>query len=223
MKRALAIFAKTPLPGRVKTRLSPPLSPGQAAELYRCMLLDIIERAAGLRADMVIFHEGSAAFFRKAAPDALLVHQSTGGLGERLEHAFQELSGRGYGTRVVIGTDSPDLPLAFIEEAFQKLEQGSDAVFGPAEDGGYYLVGVRDGHGALFQDIPWSSDSVLETSLRRAQASALAAALLPSWHDVDSWDDLLRPSLLEPSNDAPRTRAFIAALDLAASLAADAV
>ncbi|WP_224983662.1 TIGR04282 family arsenosugar biosynthesis glycosyltransferase [Geomonas agri] len=223
MKRALAIFAKTPLPGRVKTRLSPPLLPAQAAELYRCMLLDIIERSAGLSAAIVIFYEGSTDFFRKAAPEALLVHQSTGGLGERLEHAFQELSGHGYGARVVIGTDSPDLPLAFIEEAFQKLEQGSDVVFGPAEDGGYYLVGVRDSYGALFQDIPWSSEKVLETSLRRAEASALTAAVLSSWHDVDSWDDLLRPSLLEQSNRAPRTRAFIAALDLAAPLAADAV
>ncbi|GFO65291.1 TIGR04282 family arsenosugar biosynthesis glycosyltransferase [Geomonas paludis] len=223
MKRALAIFAKTPLPGRVKTRLSPPLSPPQAAELYRCMLLDIIERAAGLEADVVIFYEGSAEFFRKAAPDALLVHQSTGGLGLRLEHAFQELSGRGYGARVVIGTDSPDLPIAFIEDAFRKLEQKADAVFGPAEDGGYYLVGVRDGYGAVFQDIPWSSHKVLETSLRQAEASGLTAALLTSWYDVDSYEDLLRPSLLDPCNGAPRTRAFVAGLDLAALLAADAV
>ncbi|QXE90398.1 TIGR04282 family arsenosugar biosynthesis glycosyltransferase [Geomonas subterranea] len=223
MKRALAIFAKTPLPGRVKTRLSPPLSPPQAAELYRCMLLDIIERSALLTADIVIFYEGSAEFFRKAAPEALLVRQSTGGLGVRLEHAFDELSGRGYGARVVIGTDSPDLPIAFVEEAFRKLEQGGEAVFGPAEDGGYYLVGVRDGYGTLFQDIPWSSGTVLESSLRQAEASGLTAALLTSWHDVDSWEDLLRSSLLEPSNRAPRTRAFIAALGLAAPIAADAV
>ena len=223
MKRALAIFAKTPLPGRVKTRLSPHLSPDQAAELYRCMLLDIIGRAAELRAEIVIFYEGSADFFRDVAPDALLVRQSTGGLGERLEHAFHQLSRHGYGPRVVIGTDSPDLPLAFIEEAFQKLEQGSEAVFGPAEDGGYYLVGVRGGCGTVFQDIPWSSDKVLETSLTRSEASGLTAATLPGWYDVDSWEDLLRPSLLEPTNGAPRTRAFIAALDLVAPLAADAV
>ncbi|MBU5637998.1 TIGR04282 family arsenosugar biosynthesis glycosyltransferase [Geomonas sp. Red69] len=223
MKRVLAIFAKTPLPGRVKTRLSPPLSPRQAAELYRCMLLDIVERAAALPTDIVIFHEGSAEFFEKAAPGAVLVRQCTGGLGVRLEHAFQELSSRGYGPRVVIGTDSPDLPLAFIEEGFRRLEQGSEAVFGPAEDGGYYLVGVSGGYGTLFRDIPWSSEKVLEASLRQAAASGLAAALLPSWHDVDSYEDLLRPNLLETSSGAPRTRAFIAELGLAAPLAANAV
>lgn len=217
MKRALAIFAKTPLPGRVKTRLSPPLSPRQGADLYRCMLLDTIERTAGLQVDTVLFHEGSEHFFREAAPGATLVHQRSGGLGLRLEHAFDTLAEMGYGPRLVIGTDAPDLPLGFVAEAFQALEQGHDAVFGPAEDGGYYLVGVKGHYGALFTDIPWSTAQVLQASLVQAAASGLSAALLPPWYDLDSYRDLFRPGLLDPASGAARTRAFIAGIDLAAS------
>lgn len=216
MNRALAIFAKTPLPGRVKTRLSPPLSPRQGADLYRCMLLDTIERAAGLQVDTVLFHEGSEHFFREAAPGAILVHQSSGGLGLRLEHAFDTLAALGYGPRIVIGSDAPDLPVAFAEEAFRALEQGHDAVLGPAEDGGYYLVGVRGGYGSLFADIPWSTEQVLQVSLARAAASGLSALQLPPWYDVDSYRDLFRPGLLDPHNGAAYTRAFIAGLDLVA-------
>lgn len=223
MKRALVIFAKTPLPGRVKTRLSPPLSLRQSAELYRCMLLDTIERAAGLQVDTVLCHEGGEEFFRQAAPDAILMRQCAGGLGARLESCFDALEDLGYDARVVIGTDAPDLPLTYIADAFWQLEKGRDAVFGPASDGGYYLVGVRGDYGTLFQDIPWSSDKVLETSLARAQESGFTAAILPSWYDVDRYDDLLRPGLLDPKSGAARTAAFIAGLGLAAPPTADAV
>ena len=219
MKHALAIFAKTPLPGKVKTRLSPPLTLRQCADLYRCMLLDTVERTAALGVDTVLFYEGGEGFFEKVAPGAVLVHQSPGGLGVRLEHAFDEMARLGYASRVVIGSDSPDLPLRFIEEAFRVLERGEDAVFGPAEDGGYYLVGVKGAYGALFEGIPWSGDKVLEASLRQAKNSGLSAALLPPWHDIDSYGDLL---LLDHASGAARTGAFIAALGLAPSLAADA-
>lgn len=212
MNRALAIFAKTPLPGLVKTRLSPPLSPRQGAELYRCMLLDTIARVQLLNADTVIFYEGEADFFRKAAPDATLIRQHDGGLGTRLERAFDQLAELGYDSRVVIGSDAPDLPLAYLEDAFARLEGGSDTVFGPASDGGYYLVAVRGGQGRIFQGIPWSSDKVLEVSLKQAEASGFSSALLPPWYDVDSYEDLLRPGLSDPLNGAPLTRSFLARL-----------
>lgn len=215
MKRALAIFAKAPLPGRVKTRLSPSLSPQQAADLYRCMLLDTLERVAALDAEKILFHEGGAAFFREAAPGISLVAQAAGGLGARLEHACDTLGSMGYGPCVVIGTDAPDLPLAYIEEAFRALERGRDAVFGPAGDGGYYLVGLREGYRSLFRDIPWSTERVLEKSLAQAKASGLTATLLPTWHDLDCYEDLIRPDLMDPANGAVRTQAFIAGLDLA--------
>lgn len=210
MKRALAIFAKTPLPGLVKTRLSPPLSLQQGAELYRCMLLDTIARVQELNAETVLFYEGERDFFEKAAPHATLIRQHDGGLGTRLELAFDQLAELGYGSRVVIGSDAPDLPLVYLEDAFARLEAGSDTVFGPASDGGYYLVAVRGGVGRVFQEIPWSTEKVLETSLQQAQASGFSSTLLPPWYDVDCYEDLLRPGLSDPLNGAPLTRSFLA-------------
>lgn len=212
MKRALAMFAKTPLAGLVKTRLTPPLSPDEAAALYRCMLLDTVSRSRSLTADAFICYDGDDLFFRESVPGMPLFPQCGENLGPRLEAAFTKLCALGYTARVVIGTDAPDLPLAFIEESFRLLEEGSDVVFGPAEDGGYYLVALSCGHGDLFRDIPWSGPDVLEKSLERAAQAGLRTALLPTWYDVDSFEDLSRPGLLDPLNGAPLTRAFIETL-----------
>jgi rSAM/selenodomain-associated transferase 1 len=209
MKRALAVFAKTPLPGRVKTRLAPALSSEEGAELYRCMLLDTIARVRSLPVDTFICYDGDERFFRGAAPGMRLVPQHGGGLGERLESAFGMLGSLGYGAAVVIGTDAPDLPLRFIEEAFRLVEGGSDAVFGPADDGGFYLVALGVAPGGLFRDIPWSGPQVLAASLQRAGEAGLAAAVLPAWYDVDRFEDLLRPGLADPGNGAPLTRGFL--------------
>ena len=223
MKRVLAIFAKTPVPGRVKTRLTPPLALREGAELYRCMLLDTIERSRALRIDTVIFHDGDPRFFLETVPGASLIAQQGCGLGTRLEKAFDALGHLGYEARVVIGTDAPDLPPAYIEEAFHLMEAGSDAVFGPAADGGYYLVALKGGYGELFREIPWSGDRVLETSMKRAATSGLSASLLPSWHDVDCFEDLLRPGLSDPLNGAPLTRSFIRGLGIGARSTSGAV
>jgi uncharacterized protein len=209
MKSVLAVFAKAPLPGKVKTRLAPALAPEEGAELYRCMLLDTLARVATLHLDTVIFYDGDVQFFRDLVPGVLLVPQHQGGLGERLESAVAVLADLGYRARVVIGTDAPDLPLRFIEEAVRLLETGSDVVFGPAEDGGYYLVALGGSPGGLFRDIPWSGSQVLARSLQRAEEGGLTAALLPVWYDVDSYQDLLRPGLSDPGNGAPLTRGFL--------------
>ena len=209
MKSILAVFAKTPLPGRVKTRLAPALSPEEGAELYRCMLLDTVARVQTLAVDTVIFFDGEEGFFRALMPGARLIRQHGDGLGERLEHAFEALAALGFRSRVVIGTDAPDLPLGFIEEAIRLVEGGSDAVFGPAEDGGYYLVALSGASRSLFHDIPWSGPEVLAKSLSRAGEAGLTTALLPPWYDVDSFEDLLRPGLSDPENGAPLTRGFL--------------
>lgn len=211
MKRALAMFAKTPLPGLVKTRLTPPLSAEEGADLYRCMLLDTVTRARTLSLDPFICHDGCDLFFRESFPGMPLLQQRGSCLGSRLENAFDALLGLGYQARAVIGTDAPDLPLAFIEDAFRLLEGGADAVFGPAEDGGFYLVALNCGHGDLFREIPWSGPEVLKRSLEKAAGAGLSVALLPSWYDVDVFQDLCRPGLSDPLNGAPLSRAFIQA------------
>jgi uncharacterized protein len=209
MKPALAIFAKTPRPGQVKTRLTPPLSPQQGADLYRCMLLDTATRVATLGIDTFIFYDGDKSFFTEQLAGFQLLPQQGDDLGTRLERAFTVLESLGYRARAVIGSDAPDLPLGYILESFRLMENGSDAVFGPAEDGGYYLVALRGSYGSLFKDVPWSGPDVLGTSLLRASDSGLTAALLPAWYDVDGYDDLLRPGISDPANGAPLTHDFL--------------
>lgn len=215
MKQALAIFAKSPVPGSVKTRLTPPLSPGQAAELYRCMLLDTLARLRTLPVDTIIFHQGDAEFFRRIAPDATVIAQQDTCLGGRLEKALDQMAERGYTSRVVIGSDAPDLPVSYVEQAFARLGGGCDVVFGPAEDGGYYLVGVAGSYGQLFRGIPWSGPQVLEKSLERARQAGFAIEMLPSWYDIDAYGDLSRPGLADPVDGAPLTSRFIAGLGIA--------
>lgn len=222
MKHALAIFAKTPVAGNVKTRLTPPLSPEQGCELYRCMLLDTIARARSLSFDTVIFYQGDVSFFEEVAPGLLLVPQLETDLGGRLEDAFDRLRFMGYEGIAVIGSDAPDLPLTSITAAFAQLEKGKQVVFGPAEDGGYYLVALRSACGGLFRDIPWSGPKVLERSLEKAHGAALSVGLLPTWYDVDAYDDLFRPGLTDPGNGAPLTRDFILSLGLRMQQAAGA-
>jgi rSAM/selenodomain-associated transferase 1 len=214
LKKALIIFAKRPSPGRVKTRLSPPLTPEEGAELYRCMLDDVLAKGATLAGvDKWIFHEpdGEAPpFFAGIAPGMACAPQEGKDLGERMANALRKLLALGYTRVAIIGTDLPDLPMAHVEEAYRRLET-TDVVFGPSEDGGYYLVAMGELHGNLFRDVPWSSGEVLATSLARAEEAGVSVSLLPVWHDVDTADDLERPELLDATNGAPRTRQFVRA------------
>ncbi|MRR57942.1 MAG: glycosyltransferase [Deltaproteobacteria bacterium] len=214
MKQALVIFAKQPVPGRVKTRLSPPLSPSDAARLYLCMLSDTIEAVASLNhVERFLFFEpsdGAEDFFRDAWPDLTVVPQQGGGLGERLENAFARLFSAGFDAVAAIGTDSPDLPAEYVEDAFRILEERrADVVFGPVEDGGYCLVAMGRLHPELFRDIPWSTGMVLERSEAAAVSLGLGTARIPAWHDIDTGRDLER--LLREGNpdEAPRTRRFL--------------
>lgn len=214
LKKALIVFAKRPVPGRVKTRLSPPLSPGEAAELYRCMLEDVLAKTARLaRLRKYLFYEGgvdAGRYFAGTVRGMTCLPQQGNDLGERMANAFRHVFAEGCEAAAVIGTDSPDLPLEFVREAFRLLESDQTAtVLGPSEDGGYYLLGMREMYPELFRDILWSSANVLKESLRRAEHSGITVSLLPPWHDVDTAEDLRRPQLLDEGNGAPLTRAFI--------------
>jgi len=214
LKKALLIFAKQPVPGKVKTRLSPPLLPEEAAGLYLCMLGDVLSRAATLPdVEKFLFFDGgddALEYFRGRCPAMTCIPQRGKELGERMENALREVFSMGNGAAVVIGTDSPDLPLAFIASAFARLEQGENGVVvGPSEDGGYYLVGMARLHRRLFRNIPWSSDRVMEETLKSAADAEIAVSLLPLWRDVDTETDLHRPELRDEGNGAPLTREFL--------------
>ena len=214
LTNALIIFAKRPVPGLVKTRLIPCLTPDEAAELYCCMLEDILAWAARLAAvDKYLFYEGddeAGRFFRGIARGMTCLPQQGADLGERMSGAFRRVFAEGYGAAAIIGTDSPDLPVSSIVEAYELLTEGdTSVVFGPSEDGGYYLLGMTAMHEGLFRDIPWSSGDVLRESLRRAEEAGISVSFLPPWHDVDRAEDLTRSELLDENNDAPLTREFI--------------
>ena len=211
--KALILFARYPRPGSVKTRLSPPFTPEEAAALYRCMLLDTIAAVSRLDTiDRYLFYVAdpdAVDYFRSAAKEMTSLPQCDGDLGERMAGAFRLLFGNGYREVAIIGSDAPDLPEEFIAEAFQSLDDGTDAVFGPAGDGGYYLLAMKQLREELFREIPWSSGEVLGRSQKVAEENGLQVALLPLWHDLDTVEDLLRPELLKEETGAPLTREFV--------------
>lgn len=180
----LGVFAKQPIPGRVKTRLCPPLTPELAARLYQCCLQETAQLAERGSWDTVLFYQGQRQFFYQSFPDLQLEEQTGGDLGQRLIHAFASRFAAGARKVVIIGSDSPDLPTALIQQAFEAL-QDHDAVLAPAGDGGYVLVGLRQPEPGLFKNIPWSTDEVLSTTRQRIFELQLSCLELPEWHDVD--------------------------------------
>jgi len=192
----LIIFAKEPAPGQVKTRLSPPLSLAQAAELYRCFLDDVLEEMAILsKLDLAVAYDPVASrnfFATLAPPGAKLVPQAEAGLSHRLIEACTWGFAQGYAAVLVRNSDSPDLPGAYVQEGREALLTGqADVVLGPCPDGGYYLVGLRQPCPELFQSVSWSTDAVLEQTLARALQLGLGPHLLPPWPDIDDLKELL--------------------------------
>lgn len=211
---ALIVFAKHPVPGRVKTRLNPPLTPEEAAELYRCMLLDTLTKVRSLPdvSGYLFYQDEKAAlpYFQGIAPEFVLLPQQGCDLGARMAGAFREVLSRGHRRVVIVGTDAPDLPVDYLHQAFRALaEESVDVVFGPSSDGGYYLLALKTLPDCLFEGIAWSTGTVLVESLARAVEADLRVRLLPEWHDVDTPTDLWREGLVSPGNGAPLTRGFV--------------
>jgi len=194
--KKLGIFVKIPVPGEVKTRLVPPLSPEEACELYRAFLADLFTRISKLKKiSGTVFYSGAdpAAIEGMVPPRYRLMPQTGDTLGERLQNAFEALLEDEGSSACVIGSDSPDIPLAYLKRAFLKLKR-KDIVLGPAADGGYYLIALKKIIPELFRDIDWGTDTVFGATLRKVDAGGLSSALLPLWYDVD---DVKSLSLLE--------------------------
>lgn len=197
MSELLAIFAKAPEAGRVKTRLVPPLTPEQAATVHSACLRDVVALATSISVDLRIFHDespGSRDYFVAAFPETALSVQSAGDLGCRLADAFQRIFASGGAARAaIIGADSPTLPPKQLSDGFAAMRD-HDVALGPTADGGYYLIAIRHEAWpiarALFEDIPWSTDRVLEETLSRAKAAGLQPRLLEPWYDIDRIEDL---------------------------------
>lgn len=220
MQRALIIFAKEPAVGQTKTRLAGLLGPEGAAELYRHLLLDTVamaRRVRDVRLAVAYAPEAAAPFFRALLPEALLFPQRGGDIGERMDDALRAMLDAGHTQVALVGSDIPLLSAQMVEQAFAKLDD-ADAVFGPSEDGGYYLIGVTRPQPELLRSITYSTSSVLYETLLRAAPLGVRFALLPATYDIDTPDDLqrLRADLAAaPADLAPNTRAFLEKLGTA--------
>jgi len=213
----VVIMAKMPQAGTVKTRLCPPLSPVEATALYESFLRDKIAQIRALRGvtpALAYTPLESRAFFEALAPDFVLLPQQGADLTARLLHTFQHLFTVGYTGVIATDSDSPTLPVACLEQAVAHCASPqTELVLGPSDDGGYYLIGLRQLHRTLFEDMPWSTSVVYVETLRRAAAQGLRVASLPAWFDVDTATDLarLRNDIAQMGAGAPQhTQQFFA-------------
>ncbi|MCG8608135.1 TIGR04282 family arsenosugar biosynthesis glycosyltransferase [bacterium] len=191
---AIVVFAKFPESGKVKTRLGKQIGNDAAASLYKLFMAQTFQITAQLDATCFVTVEPAykAEQFANYVPrDCYIFPQKGQDLGRRLLHAFDFVFSQKSTKVIALGTDSPTLPAEYVTEAFQRLDY-TDVVIGPAEDGGYYLIGINQPQKALFEGIKWSSDLVLKTTIERAQKIGLSYSLLPIWYDVDELDSLRR-------------------------------
>ena len=196
--RALLVFAKTPKPGKVKTRLLAAVSAEVAAGLHAACIADTLRLARKMRGcDVLVFAAGGTGYFRglvkkQGSGARLRVSPQRGAeLGARMESAFRKCFAMGYREVVVIGTDSPWMGLERVRRAFAELGR-KEVVIGPAEDGGYYLLGMGKMRAEVFRGIPWSTQRVLELTLQVIGREKLRGKLLRWDFDLDRPEDLKR-------------------------------
>jgi hypothetical protein len=194
---ALAIMAKAPIPGTVKTRLVPPLTQIQAAELSRVLLLDLLDHVQGLNGTARYLcyapDQAEASMRAIAGANFYLMPQRGADLGARMAAVFDDLWGRGHRSIVLIGSDLPAFPLDYLAEAFAYLATPpARVVLGPSEDGGYYLVGMNRREPEIFHGMTWSHDRVLAQTLAKLAALNIPTHRLPVWFDIDAPADLER-------------------------------
>jgi rSAM/selenodomain-associated transferase 1 len=228
---ALAVMAKAPRAGKVKTRLCPPLTLAQAAALNIRFLKDTAENLAQVvaqhnSAGLVCYTPvGDEACFDGLLPEGFrLIPQRGDGFGERLLAAAQDILGCGFGAACLIDSDSPTVPAAAYAQAVAELGRPGDrVVLGGSHDGGYYLIGLKRAHPEPFRNIHWSTSSVYGETVAAAKAAGIEVVDLPLWYDVDDGAtlEILRAELLErirppfaamDGYPAPHSREFLQSL-----------
>lgn len=209
------VVAKAPRPGACKTRLCPPLSPAQAADLAAAFLQDALRTVenAGVTPRVVCRTADEQTALRALlGPRTHVSAQPGEGLGDALEGAFREGLADRFSSVAVLGADSPTLPPDVLAEGFAALDSGRDVALGPSEDGGYYLLAARAVHPALFHDVSWSTSVVAHQTLEKCRRLNLSVHQLPTWYDVDDGPSFarLQDDLAERSwRVAPATAAVL--------------
>lgn len=188
---ALILFARDPVLGRVKTRLSPFLEEETILKLYTCFLQDSLEKIRQVEnADRFVGvapSNESGFFTGTLGSDIRLFVQEGEGLGDKMRRAIQDRFREGYKRVVIIGSDSPSLPVSYIHQA---LDSDKDMVLGPSTDGGYYLIGMREKVAEIFDGVSWGTEMVLRETCEHLVQNGVGLELLPVWYDVDSPEDL---------------------------------
>jgi len=203
----LAVFAKAPVPGQVKTRFRPAVDDEQAAHLAAAFVRDTLGKAARLGPPVTVYYAGDRALLEPLAPRGLRwADQGGGDLGARMARVPAPC--------LLLGADSPHLPLLLLRAALAAIP-GHDVVLGPADDGGYFIIGLRAPQPALFDGIAWSTEEVLAQTLAKAAALGLTVHQTPPWYDLDTPADLRRLArelaAVPPGSedDCPATRAIL--------------
>ncbi len=197
---AVVIFAKAPVAGQVKTRLIPRLGVDAAAALHARLVERTLRMAcAAALAEVGLWCTPDChhAFFQRLGQQFRVhLHAQTGeGLGQRMHQAFSDALQR-KARVILIGTDCPALDHTYLHQAFAALHDKDDVVLGPAEDGGYVLIGLRRPVAGLFNEMTWGTDAVLAQTLERARALGLKTHLLPVLWDVDRPEDVERTQMM---------------------------
>ncbi len=211
----VAVMARVPRFGSVKTRLAAAIGPAAASRLYEAFVGDLDERLADGGFTTLWFHWPDEPF-RRCVPRATAVLAQRGrDLGARMAAAFADAFARGFGPVVMLGADVPHVPLAWVEDAAGRLASDTDIVLGPARDGGYYLIGLREPVTAVFRGVPWGTRDVYQETLNQVAAMGLRASTVPEYFDVDEADDLMRLEAVLRADTGitlPRTRTVLRAL-----------
>jgi rSAM/selenodomain-associated transferase 1 len=196
----ILIFAKEPLLGKVKTRLQPELGESGALALH-CALItyQVNQLLASNLAPLELWVSSNPRheLFRGLVPTSKLFVQQGQDLGQRMDHAFMQTL-KSSRTAVIVGADCPSVDADYLTQALSALKGESEAVFGPADDGGYVLVGLRERQPELFRNIPWGTSKVMSETQKHLRVAGLSTRILDSRWDVDRPEDLRRLGELDP-------------------------
>lgn len=210
-RTAVIVMVKAPRAGEAKTRLVPPLAADEAAALAARFARDTVAWARRAARRLFVAYapaDGRAALETLLPRGLSWVEQRGEGLGARLEAVVAHVARLGFGPLIILGADSPTLPASFVREARDALTgAAADLALGPADDGGYYLIGLRRPAPGLFQNVAWSTPAAYRQTADNAARLGLRLRRLPPWYDVDTPEDLarLRDELLR--DEAARRRA----------------
>lgn len=205
-------MVKAPIAGTVKTRLMPFLSAPETAELAVCFVQDAVLKAQIVTKNIIIAYAPVTGreILEKLLPESLLWHEQNGAdLGERMHHALEFASAQGFSPLLIIGTDSPTLPVHLLEFVPKMLQNKTacDVVIWETEDGGFCLIGMREPNAEIFRKVEWSSEKTFSQTFCNIERLDLKTGTLTTWYDVDLPADLrlLEKDLIKNPQVAPNT------------------